>query len=370
MTATSAEALHLQSFQGFQCTSCGLCCTRPWGVPVDAAVEPGIRSSAVFDRMEREGYVPIALGDDGFTRVARNERGDCLFLDDELRCGLHAELGAHGKPSGCQMFPYRAVRTPDGVFFSQSWVCPPVVAGKDSNAEENLAQLADLVRLFPDAVGVIPDEEFPVAVSREVRISWNDYVILEERLLQGFQPSRPALSLLALAVDLLSGVEGPLGAVPEDCSLEEALLTMYLQGLVMAVETQDHLERQQLVGEALQGGGAVVSVHGGVTLPLFSLEACQSPLLLEAFERYALNMIAGKNLLRPSVIRQLLALACTYPLLSFYCEAFRKDRGEAELTLEAMTLAFEVVESELNHSANMAPFFIDFEATLEKLGAA
>ncbi len=370
MSIAQSETLHLQPFQGFRCTSCGLCCTRPWGVPVDAAVEPGIRASAVYAEKQRQGYVPIHLDDDGFTRVARSPKGDCLFLEDDLRCSLHAELGPLGKPSGCQLFPYRAVRTPDGVFFSQSWVCPPVVAGTDDNVEENREQLAQLVRLFPEAAGSLSDEEFPVALSREQRISWNDYRDLEERLLRGFDPNRPALSLLALTVDVMAEAAGPLGAIPEDTSLEEALLTMYLQGLLMAVETQDHLERQQQVGEALQGGPSVRSIHGDVVLPEFGLEACRSPRLLAAFERYVLNMVLGKNLLRPSVVRQLLALACTYPLLSFYGEAFRRDRGEAELTLEAMTLAFEVVESELYHSANMAPFFIDFEATLEKLSAA
>ena len=380
MTQPGGGDFHLLDFQGFTCTACGLCCTRPWGIGIEPEVEPGIRGSRLFAQRQREGYLPISIAEDTcLPKANRKSNGDCMFLAEENQCGLHSELGAQGKPVGCQIYPYRAVSTPTGTYFSQSWVCPPVVAGLDRNVEENRGQLQELLRRFPDAAARLPDNDLPVRLTADVHISWTSYLHLEKRLLEGYHRDRPADSLMAIVTSLLAVANLPdkvgddwpaLGKLADDMSFERELLTMYLTGIISAIETEHDLERRAGVQAALAGGAPVVSLHLGTTLPCLSRETPQSPRLLEAFERYFRNMVAGKNLLSPSLVKQLLALAIGHAMLEFYAEAFRLKRGEAELSLESLTCAFEIVESQLFHSDTLAPFFVDFESTLLVLSAA
>lgn len=374
------DRLHLEEFQGFHCTSCGLCCRRPWGVRIEPEVEAAIQGSQTVAELQRQGYVPIAVDPvRSVNTAARQPDGSCIFLAAGELCSLHSELGERGKPVGCQTYPYRAVRTPTGVYFSQSWVCPPVVSGLDRNVEENRQQLQQLLELFPQAAAELPDQPYPVRVAAERWIGWRSYLKLEEHLLQAYDRERPSESLLSLAWQLLRQLPrlepdgapwlDPLAAAQES-AFENALVTLYARGALSVLESGDDPERRSTVHEALLGNGSTRSLFLDGPLPVFALEPSSDPGLLEAFFRYYRNTVVGKNLLVPSLVRQLLALAVAFRLLDYYFEAFSDQTAGPESFLESLTRAFEIVESELFHSDALAPLFADFEATVGELVAS
>jgi hypothetical protein len=102
-------------------------------------------------------------------------------------------------------------------------------------------------------------------------------------------------------------------------------------------------------------------------LPVLDLDRAMPDWALETYHRYFRNQLLGKSLLTPSVVAKLLAMAVGYALLSYYAEGFRESRGEEELSLQSLTLAFEVVEGDVvSHSSALTVFFKDFESTLPK----
>jgi hypothetical protein len=301
-----------------------------------------------------------------------------MFLSSDNLCGVHSELGGFAKPAGCQFFPYQAVRTPGGTFFSQSFACPPVVAGKDRNAEANRQELAELLRRFPDSAADLPDLDFPVRLTQERDISWPSYLRLEARLLADYDAQHPLDSLLELAYRTMAAGGGEerveswpslKGAVPDPQFLRELLL-IYLTSITSILENESNPAGRAGYGEAMLSGGLLPSCYMKGLLPSLDLDRRMSEQTRQLFHRYFRNRLVGKTLLSPSIVAGLLATAIAYAMLTFYAEGFRLDRGEQEITLEALTLAFEVVEADaVSHSRVMAPFFIDFEATLGRLAA-
>jgi Fe-S-cluster containining protein len=374
------DQLRLEEFQGFTCTWCGLCCSRPWRVHVEPAVEAGIRSSALFAQKKREGYQPLQVArEGGLSATNRKSNGDCVFLGQDKGCGLHAEMGGAGKPIGCQIYPYRAVRTPGGTFFSQSWVCPPVVAGLDRNVEENRSHLAEILRRHPQAIEFGLEEGTPIALHAAAGISWQSYLSLESRLREAFQPARPVQSLLAMARALTghrgdeSPAEWPPLQLPPDLSFESELLGMYLAGVLAAVEEPP--ERRAGFAEMFESGRGVSSPRLGLSLPPWPLSSAPQACMEDASARYFRNALVGKWLLVPSVLSRLLSLSIGYAMLELYAEALRRSRrsdasgspAQAELSLLDLTRAFELADGEISHNDALTPFFVDFEATLLKL---
>lgn len=380
MTALSdPQQLHLEAYQGFSCTLCGRCCRRPWRVVVEPEVEADVRGSAIFATREKEGYVPIEVSpEDDKLRLGRRDNGSCLFMDETTQgCELHLEVGLERKPLGCQMFPYRAVTTPTGTYIYQSWACPPVVEGCSDNTEEIKEQLGRLLQKFPSAPAELPDYEQPVRLTPDVHISWPSYLSLERRLSEGFDPEQPLSSILGMTLNVLRlAADHPqgdietwpeLGVWPDDLSFETSLLSLYASIALAVIETEHQPERREEVHEALQNGQPVASLHLGMTLPPFRIDAPTSPLFRQTFHRYVRNVLSGKLLLSPSVGARLLTVAAGYAMLWFYAEAHRQHRGEAEVTLEAITEAFDLVEQELSHYRHLECFFLDCEKTLLEL---
>lgn len=86
------------------CHSCGTCC-HGWQVELE---------DAEVIAAEEQGRVlgvaaPVVDG------VLRRQDGRCVFLDDALRCRVHATFGAAAKPRVCQLYPLRAVLAEDGL---------------------------------------------------------------------------------------------------------------------------------------------------------------------------------------------------------------------------------------------------------------
>lgn len=362
------QEIQLAEFQSFACNACGLCCTRPWNIRVEPEVEEGIRASLFYQRRERERYVPLELLDDGKVNAHRQRNGHCMFFTEQYRCGLHSELGSQGKPIGCQLFPYRATRTPTGTFATLSFACPSVVAGQQRDIEVNRAELATVLAKWPQAA-----DAFEVApLTGEQSVSWESYLALEAWLLANYDRQQPLDALLSMASNVAALAAGerswPLPAdSPLDTELLRELLTSYLVAIISIIENEKDHAARAAYSDALRAKEPLTSCYFPGPAPQLHLDRTLPDWALATFERYFHNQVVGKSILEPSVVSRLLGIAVGFALLAYYAEGFRLSRNESELTLESLTLAFEVVEGDaVSHCTTLTVFYQDFESTLPK----
>jgi len=141
----------------WSCRSCGHCCRSFDLGPIEQetfealqAADPG----SFWAPARQRPWSELREGPDG-QRLAWLTRvdGACIFLDAEMRCAIHAELGEAAKPAFCREFPFHLVRERDG----HSAVIRPTCAGLhqarvDGEAIAARAQdLPDLPRAYPVA---------------------------------------------------------------------------------------------------------------------------------------------------------------------------------------------------------------------------
>ncbi len=127
--------------QRWSCHSCGHCC-RSLVIHL---------TSADRQRIEGQGWKE-KLGTEPFVRAGRawvlnkRENGDCVFLDENTRCRIHAESGAKAKPIACRMFPFSARATRAGWQASLRFDCPSVVSSKGESIGRHRSWLSELVQ--------------------------------------------------------------------------------------------------------------------------------------------------------------------------------------------------------------------------------
>lgn len=101
----------------YTCFGDGLCCTDIHGLgPLTKKELVAIRS------IDPEGAHFDEDFDDRMLCTATD--GGCHFLMEDLRCGVHASLGAEAKPDGCRRFPLGLVATPHGGRVTTRHRCP------------------------------------------------------------------------------------------------------------------------------------------------------------------------------------------------------------------------------------------------------
>jgi Fe-S-cluster containining protein len=174
----------------FACQGSGMCCAGYDFVPVDDAVLEAVRrhrfSPAVRRRLGRDPFQQVTLDDGRAVRVIRQEGSRCIFLDDNLQCAIHKEIGIEAKPAVCRVFPLTFALGPDGdCFASFSMECGGFAAGRLCGSP--LAERADeIAALLPRLPGLhrVPDP-LPLAPGREV--PWASYSRLESAWLDGLQ---------------------------------------------------------------------------------------------------------------------------------------------------------------------------------------
>lgn len=362
-----AERVQLDPSQSFACHGCGHCCQRSWNVFVEPLVEATIRSSAWYAQRVREGYQPLYWEGDALV-AGRDRCGHCIFHLAEGGCGLHAELGGQQKPLGCQLFPYRGMRTPRGTFYALSFSCPSVVKEDRGDLEERRRELQHLLEIWPEGV-VAPSE---VRLTTDQTIPWDDYFALEPWLEQGFEAGRPALSLMRLASALsarATGSSGPAPGPPLDDAFLEQLIGLYAPALIAMLENEtDHQARASYSQSLSQGQALPTSYLASGRPVVFDAQRSLPEWAQSAFERYYRQQLIGKTLVLPSMVARLAALALGSVLLAHYAEAHRQESDQPALSQESLIWAFQIVEGDaVSHSRAFIPFYRDLESTLLRL---
>lgn len=364
--------LHLPAGQHYECTACGRCCRAAWTIAVDPSAEAKIRDSGASRKIESAGYQPLELVD-GRLATSRTDQQACVFLDGENLCELHAELGGEAKPIVCQTYPFLLTQTPDGIYAALSYACPAALLGDGPPLEVSRQSLERLISQRWDEMpqGSAIKEQIPLLGS--ALISWEDYRLLEERLLDSFDSRRPILSLLGAAVQLvLAEPEEGRYRLPER-ALDEPynfggfdleLASMVSCNLIAICENVEAPEDRARLGSQVWNGERPWSPRFGITLPAFRLGEPPDEQARTVIERYVRNFIFGKRLLQDTLVSRLLALVCGLSILLYYVEALTPIEGPEP----ALDRAFTLVESELlSHTKSFDGFFVEFEQALRNV---
>ena len=181
--------LDLLPGERFSCHGSGSCCQIYWEIDAPPAVQAFIDAMpwAAIGAPHLEGYQLPAKGED---RVSVKKAGQrCTFLDDDLRCRIHATLGTPVF-SACVAFPYRFAETPDGVAVTNSFHCTsvrenlgPLLADSKEDIWQRLNQAG--LMTAPGAGGYRFDPENV--------IEWEDFDAIEARLKAALGDERHSL---------------------------------------------------------------------------------------------------------------------------------------------------------------------------------
>ena len=113
----------------YRCANAGACCSSGWEIPVEPAVEIGLRRAMTEGRLvPRDALRPVAGLPHGarvvLALVARTNR--CVFqvAGPPSRCTVHERLGEEALPSACRQFPRVVTLTPLGASVTLSHYCP------------------------------------------------------------------------------------------------------------------------------------------------------------------------------------------------------------------------------------------------------
>ena len=362
--------IHLLAGQRFECTSCGKCCASRWNVPVNLQARAVIEGTQVYDTAKREGYLPLKVADDGKLSLGRQENGACVFLAEDDLCNLHREVGLEKKPVVCRTYPRVVTNTPDGYFVSLSFACPAVLDNQGTLLTEEQNELRELFQKFDSEVpqNVPVKERVNIAFGEE--LSWRNYQILEERLLDSFDARRPANSALVLAEQLLQAstsnqlpslLKDGFDTTEQPSPIALQLLDVFTLHSLAILELETAPEERVGLMERLIGGERVNSTRHGFSLHLSDTRSEAREEDVATIRYYFQNIVFGKRLTNSSVLDGLLTLAVGLALLLFYLEVFRHGLSEQE----ARERAFEIVEADVvTHSHGLDVLLDEFGKAL------
>jgi len=137
----------------FECKACGRCCTEQHLLgPVTRAERDAIVTG--FTKLGDESgadpsnFVPLPTQGGPPTFLLRARKGRCSFLGDDGRCRVHSELGEEVKPGACRLFPFRAVKTPNGWDVGLALACPTVARGEGGDPRAEAKRTVEALRIL------------------------------------------------------------------------------------------------------------------------------------------------------------------------------------------------------------------------------
>lgn len=161
----------------YDCVQCGRGCQMGWDIPVEPEVAERVQNHPLSLRVvnafvERDGQQ--------FIRADQQCRS-CGFLEDDLLCGIHRELGFAAKPATCQTFPFVLTETPDGTYVGATFYCSAVRQNLGRPLSQHADDVAALLAAGAPTNRVAADG---LQVFGRRYTSWAAYQKLEQRLLE------------------------------------------------------------------------------------------------------------------------------------------------------------------------------------------
>lgn len=191
------------------CASSGLCC-KGWGIGADretAAALPG-RVAGIPRYAGRD----VLVEGDPTSQLHHKDLafvdGQCIFLNPDQRCDIHARFGSEAKPLICRQYPHLAVKTPLGTDITLAYSCPSAAALLTSPLSVEAVEPGPAMAYVKEVPG-----HYPIQVAPGAPLDWEGQRALEDgaRLLITAGSGSPAreLAYLRMALASLAVGEGP-----------------------------------------------------------------------------------------------------------------------------------------------------------------
>lgn len=189
--------------QKYACRDCpARCCRTPWGIPV----APEVAHVALQDaelRTRLVGRAPGILAGGTLPMIEHERQLQCVFLDDDLLCGLQKRHDHRSIPRACQAYPFGFMKNEHGedvALLSQH--CPSIRENYgeplSTLIEEKLEQVGGSRALAP-RMGLPSGRTLAVA----------HYTALAEKWRADFRQRDPLSAVLA-AYDSIERLDGAL----------------------------------------------------------------------------------------------------------------------------------------------------------------
>ncbi len=184
----------------FECHSCNRCCSEQHLLGPIPREERDAILGAFSDLGDVAGsdpsnFIPLPTGASEPVYLLRPRDGHCSYLDrEDGLCTVHKVLGEDVKPSVCRMFPYRAVRTPDGWDVGMSLGCPTVATGAGPDPLEDAERVLTALRERSQALHQVPSR---VPLVSGVLADWSEWSDWETSTGARFEDGEPAEAWMA-----------------------------------------------------------------------------------------------------------------------------------------------------------------------------
>lgn len=216
----------------WECRGCAACCSSGFDLgPVEPSVIAALSEAGIESRWPPAAKAPWATQRQGPSGQSawflRQEQGRCVFLRDDRRCAIHAELGPAFKPGFCREFPYHLVHDPRGIVavvrpdcegWHESFLDGPEISEEDVRAVAAAPRVVPRRTFAPQSVSVLGQ-----ALSLEVWLDREAEILAALSSLQ--DPSLPSLAA-SLRAAVSSAASVPLPA-PEAARADAALSALY-----------------------------------------------------------------------------------------------------------------------------------------------
>ena len=215
----------------YECVQCGKGCFNRWDILVEPSVIERLSGHPLELRVIQERGAAFKEGLINKTE----EHPRCGFLQSDMLCSVHRELGYQAKPLTCQQYPYLMTQTPDGVIHvSAAYSCTAVREEIGPPLEESRAAIEDLL----SRGGRVHRLVDPIEVLPPFHTTWSDCRAFEEELLRRLS-NRPWAQVLEGAIVGLAKALGSLGQ-------PEQVTVMLPPGLLASSWTRSPIASPQL----------------------------------------------------------------------------------------------------------------------------
>ena len=235
--ARSAKALRIiyPEEQNYACRECpARCCRTPWGIPVAPEVAHRILQDEEL-RRRLVGRAPGILAGGTLPMIESERKLQCVFLEDDLLCGVQKRHGHSALPAACQAYPFGFVEDERGNTVTLlSRHCPSI---RDNYGEPLLGQIQAKVgqaggaRALSDRMGLRSGRTLPRAQYLMLVDAWRE-------LCSSQSPITAVLSCYALADHFDEALSG--GSVFTDAQVHGALQQARQRTAVAALTPRRH----------------------------------------------------------------------------------------------------------------------------------
>jgi len=165
---TDVSRVSLPAYQCFACRGCAACCKGIFTIALSAEEAARIRAQG-WEREPGLKGVKLMVPYGDTVRLNHRPGGDCVFLDGDNRCRIHAKFGAEAKPLACRAYPFKHIPTGDGVRIDLRYDCPAVAANDGQPLTEYRAELEALAT---EVIHGDPAEMAPPRFTEAIYLPW------------------------------------------------------------------------------------------------------------------------------------------------------------------------------------------------------